>query len=135
MKKVGKSDQFIAKFVDWVTTQSHIEAVALVGSYANGTASEESDIDLILLVPDPDKLIDDIKWVYQFGVVSDNQIEHYGKVTSIRVWYSNGQEVEFGISDINWASPPLDYGTQKVIDDGMKVLFERKPLLSIYLNK
>ncbi len=134
MKKVDKSDQFIAKFIDWVTTQSHIEAVALVGSYANGTASEESDIDLILLVPDPEKLIDDIKWVYQFGVVSDNQIEHYGKVTSIRVWYSNGPEVEFGIAYPTWASSPLDNGTQQVIDNGMKVLFERKPILSKHVE-
>ena len=134
MKKVDKSDQFIAKFIDWVTTQSHIEAVALVGSYANGTASEESDIDLILLVTDPDKLIDDIKWVYQFGVVSDNQIEHYGKVTSIRVWYSNGPEVEFGITYPTWASSPLDSGTQQVIDNGMKVLFERKTILSKHVE-
>jgi len=134
MKKVDKSDQFIAKFIDWVTTQSHIEAVALVGSYANDTANEESDIDLILLVPDPDKLIDDIKWVYQFGVVSDNQIEHYGKVTSIRVWYSNGPEVEFCITYPTWASSPLDNGTQQVIDNGMKVLFERKPILSKHIE-
>ena len=130
MKKVDKSDQFIAKLIDWVPTQSHIEAVALVGSYANGIASEESDIDLILLVSDPDKLIDDIKWVYQFGDVSDNQIEYYGKVTSIRVWYSKGPEVEFGITYPTWASSPLDNGTQQVIDNGMKVLFERKPFLS-----
>ena len=134
MKKVDKSDQFIDNFIDWVTTQSHIEAVALVGSYANGTASEESDIDLILLVPDPDTLIDDIEWVYQFGVVSDNQIEHYGKVTSIRVWYSNGPEVEFGITYPTWASSPLDNGTQQVIDNGMKVLFERKPILSKHVE-
>ena len=134
MKKIDKSDQFIAKFIDWVTTQSHIEAVALVGSYANGTANEESDIDLILLVPDPDKYIDDIKWVYQFGVVSDNQIERYGKVTSIRVWYSNGPEVEFGITFPTWASSPLDKGIQKVIDNGMKVLFERKPILSKHVE-
>ena len=134
MKKIDKSDQFIAKFIDWVSTQSHIEAVALVGSYANGTASEESDIDLILLVQDPDKLIDDIKWVNQFGVVSNNQIEHYGKVTSIRVWYSNGPEVEFGITYPTWASSPLDSGTQQVINNGMKVLFERKPILSKHVE-
>jgi len=134
MKQIEKSDQFIAKFIDWATNQSHIEAVALVGSYANGTASEESDIDLILLVPDPDILIDDIKWVYQFGVVSDTQIEHYGKVTSIRVWYSNGPEVEFGITYPTWASSPLDNGTKQVIDNGMKVLFERKPILSKHVE-
>ena len=134
MKKTDKSDQFIAKFIDWVSTQSHIEAVALVGSYANGTASEESDIDLILLVQDPDKLIDDIKWVNQFGVVSNNQIEHYGKVTSIRAWYSNGPEVEFGITYPTWASSPLDNGTQQVINNGMKVLFERKPILSKHVE-
>ena len=36
--------------VDWAKKQPTIQAVAVVGSHARGTARAESDIDLVLLV-------------------------------------------------------------------------------------
>jgi hypothetical protein len=46
-------------------------------------------------------------------------------VTSLRVRYADGLEVEFGIADRTWASAPLDPGTRRVIEDGCIVLFDR----------
>jgi hypothetical protein len=57
-------------------------------------------------------------------------VEDYGKVTSLRLWYRNGPEVEFGLTTPDWAAPPLDEGTRRVITDGMVVLQEKLPLLS-----
>jgi hypothetical protein len=51
--------------------------------------------------------------------------EDWGRVTSLRVWYADGLEVEFGIADRSWASAPLDVGTRRVIEDGLVVLFDR----------
>ncbi len=48
-----------------------------------------------------------------------------GRVTSLRVWYADGLEVEFAIADRAWASAPLDAGTRRVIEDGCVVLFDR----------
>ena len=57
--------------------------------------------------------------------------ELYGKCTSLRVWYDEGIEVEFGFVDESWAALPADEGTRGVVSNGMKVMFERKPLLSL----
>jgi hypothetical protein len=52
-------------------------------------------------------------------------MEDNGKVTSIRTWYKNGLEEEYGITGEDWASIPLDEETRQLIQDGIKVLFER----------
>ena len=56
-------------------------------------------------------------------------------MTSIRVWYEDGLEVEYGIANEVWAAEPLDKGTQQVIADGMGILFERGTILSRHLLK
>jgi len=133
MKQNESLQELYKNIVDWASNLLDIKAIALVGSYANGTATNDSDIDLILLVTQPDIYLKNTNWVSEFGLVDEKQIEHYGKVTSIRVWYSNGNEVEFGITKHNWAASPLDDGTQIVIKNGMKVLFEREAILSVHL--
>ncbi|HEX9332845.1 MAG TPA: hypothetical protein VF896_13215, partial [Anaerolineales bacterium] len=76
------------------------------------------------------KYVEDIQWTEIFGVVDKHQTEDYGKLTSLRVWYQNGVEVEYGITTPDWAATPLDAGTQEVIRGGLTVLFERGNLLS-----
>jgi predicted nucleotidyltransferase len=133
MKPNESLQDFFKNIINWASNLLDIKAVALVGSYANGTATDDSDIDLILLVTQPDMYLKDTNWVSEFGLVDEKQIEHYGNVTSIRAWYSNGHEVEFGITNLKWADSPLDDGTQIVIKDGMKILFEREAILSVHL--
>ena len=50
---------FIELFSSWARTQSDIEAVALVGSYAREAAVEDSDVDLVILTADPDRFLRD----------------------------------------------------------------------------
>jgi hypothetical protein len=68
--------------------------------------------------------------VQQFGIIEKKQIESYGLVKSIRVYYREGLEVEYGITDRSWVAVPLDAGTQRVINDGLRILFERNNILS-----
>lgn len=110
-----------------------IEAVALVGSYARGAPTATSDVDLVLLVDHPESYLRDRRWPQLFGVVVADRIEDYGGVTSLRVWYEDRLEVEYGLTDRTWADMPLDAGTRRVISGGMRVLFEREPLLSRHL--
>jgi len=126
----NKADNFIEEMAQWAATQSDIQALALVGSYARGTARKDSDIDLILITDEPDDYINDNQWIQQFGIIKKKQIEHYGLVTSVRVWYGNGLEVEFGITDQRWAALPIDPGTRLVIINGFRVLFERDNIIS-----
>jgi 3-methyladenine DNA glycosylase AlkD len=57
-------------------------------------------------------------------------VELYGRLTSLRVWYVDGPEVEFGLTTRDWAAQPLDAGTGQVIMEGFQVLYERQALLS-----
>ena len=121
---------FLENITQWAAAQPDIQALALVGSYARGTETDISDIDLIFITVEPKFYLDNTDWIQQFGIIEKQQIEYYGLVTSIRVWYINGFEIEYGITDERWVSIPLNAGTRQVISDGMQILFERGNILS-----
>ncbi|MGD8402164.1 MAG: nucleotidyltransferase domain-containing protein [Anaerolineales bacterium] len=122
--------QFLNKVTQWAATQEDIQALALVGSYARGAAKETSDVDLVLIAREPERYLHDLDWIGRFGSVEEQQIEDYGLLISVRVWYADGPEVEYGLTDERWTTVPLDEGSRRVIADGMRVLFERGPILS-----
>lgn len=123
-------DHFLTEFSRWAASQTDILAVALVGSYARNEATDTSDIDLVIIASKPETYLRDTRWAQYFGTINRQQFENYGKVTSLRVWYSGGQEVEYGFSDETWSAVPLDEGTKKVISNGMQILSERGSILS-----
>ena len=124
------ADDFISSFARWASTQPDIRAVGLVGSHARNAANESSDIDLVIITDHPNKYLKQTEWTRSFGTVVRQQVEDYGMVTSLRTWYADGLEIEYGITFPVWAQTPLDAGTRQVIEDGMRVLFERDALLS-----
>ena len=127
---VGKINQFLSDVTQWASSQSDIQALALVGSYARNAAKETSDVDLVLITTNPDQYLRDTSWIQNFGNIEKQQIEDYGLLISIRTWYTDGREVEYGITDERWAAAPLEEGTRRVIADGMQILFERRDILS-----
>ena len=50
--------------------------------------------------------------------------EDWGEVTSVRVWYLGGPEVEYGIASPDWTAPPLDPGARSVLQAGRIVLYD-----------
>ncbi len=133
MKTIIDIRDFINIFVEWASAQPDVQAIALVGSYARGAARVDSDVDLVILTDQPQKYLEDTTWPARLGVIEKYQSEDYGKLVSLRVWYSDGYEVEYGITTPYWAATPLDPGTQQVINDGMILLFERGDLLSRHI--
>jgi len=130
MKKLIHVIDFIEDFMRWSRRRKDIRAVALVGSYARETATETSDVDLVIISEKPETYTNNTEWIRVFGKAIAQQAEDYGKLTSLRVWYESGLEVEYGFTTRDWAKTPLDKGTQQVIDDGLRVLFEKEALLS-----
>jgi predicted nucleotidyltransferase len=126
---------FLNELVHWAASQPEVKAVGLVGSYAREAASPDSDIDIIILAEDPGEFIKNTDWLKSFGLIKKMLVEDYGRVTSLRAWYENGREVEFGLTTPAWAGSPLEDGTERTIQKGMQVLFERELLLSPLLNK
>jgi predicted nucleotidyltransferase len=126
---------FIESFSSWAGRQSDIEAVALVGSHAREDANEDSDIDLVILTAEPEKHLLDKSWVSIFGEPQGYQEEDYGKLTSVRVFYASGLEVEFGFVTPDWAKAPIDAGTKRVVSGGIKVLHDPHGIIAKMLRE
>jgi predicted nucleotidyltransferase len=124
-----RTESYIVEFLNgvivWATAQPGISGVALVGSHARGEARPDSDIDLVLLCTAPQAFLSDTSWVQDFGEVEARQTEDWGLVTSLRVHYQSGIEVEFGMTTPEWARLPVDPGTRSVVLHGMQILMDR----------
>jgi len=131
MATKARVDAFLFEFKRWAATEQGIHGVALIGSRAGETATGNSDVDLIVVVSPPNIYLQHTQWTRLFGTVLRDHQESYGKCASLRVWYDEGFEVEYGFVDESWAMLPADEDTRKIVSDGMKVMFERKPLLSL----
>ncbi|MBN2460872.1 MAG: nucleotidyltransferase domain-containing protein [Candidatus Cloacimonetes bacterium] len=113
----------------WAENNPDLLGVALVGSYARGKAKIDSDVDLVFLALNPEDLITKPEWIKEFGDVESLRFEDWGILTSLRVFYQGGFEVEYGITTSEWAREPLAEGTRQVIANGMKILLDRYGLL------
>ena len=115
----------------WAEIRSDIRAVALVGSYARGTAHPESDIDLVVLTTDPAAYVDESEWIDDLDgslVVTRS----WGPITERRITYPGGLELEFGFGHPSWASTdPLDAGTRGVVTDGMRIVYDPDGILGV----
>lgn len=121
---------FLEAFNCWASAQPDVKAVALVGSYARGAATEGSDVDLLILTTDVAKYTSDRSWVSLFGEAPECLVEDWGKVTSLRTFYKGGLEVEYCFSTPDWATRPMDAGSLRVVSDGLKILFDAQSSLS-----
>jgi predicted nucleotidyltransferase len=121
---------FIEKVKEWAINEPFVEAIILVGSYARGTQKVDSDIDLVILTSNKQYYIDNTQILSAFGLIDRSNIEFYGECTSIRIWYNNGLEVEFGMVPLTWIDLPLDYGTERALSDGYKILIDKKRMFS-----
>ena len=118
--------EFIDQLRIFAINHAEIESVIIVGFYARGTNKETSDLDLCIITNAKNKMVETPDFVKEFGIVKNMQIEYYGACISIRVWYENGLEVEFGLVGPSWIKMPLDGGTRKVLNDGYKVVVDKR---------
>lgn len=119
-------EQFIKALKEWAEKDKYIESVIIVGSYARGTNKNTSDLDIVIVTTNKSEMLEAQEFTEYFGEIENKQIEYYGACTSIRVWYKNGQEVEFGIVDPTWIIVPLDRGTHKVLRDGYRIVIDKR---------
>ena len=121
---------FLDKFSGWASLRPDIEGAALVGSYARDAADEESDVDLIILTKESERYLSDPAWAAGFGEVGESRVENWGRLSSLRVFYRDGLEIEYGFVSPDWVDIPVDAGTRRVISNGMKILVDPRGLLN-----
>jgi len=119
-------EEFISKLKEYAENTSHIESVLVVGSYARGTNKENSDLDIVIITSNKADMVTNQAFTQAFGEVKKQQTEYYGACTSVRAWYGDGKEVEFGIVEPSWAAIPLDAGTYQVLSDGYQLILDKK---------
>jgi hypothetical protein len=122
--------------VAWAKRRSDIVGVALVGSWARGNARPTSDIDLMLLTPDPEAFrsssawLDEIDWAALGASMKSSRDVPYGAAWSRHVELDEGTSVEFSFARPNWASTsPCDPGTRAVVSRGCRVLHDPTGIL------
>jgi predicted nucleotidyltransferase len=121
---------FLDQVTEWSQKQAEILAVILVGSWARGNAKPDSDVDLVFICINPEYFLNDLDWIREFGTPERHAVEDWGMVTSLRVWFESGLEVEFGLTSNEWIREPLDTGTKRVISDGYRILVDKSNTLT-----
>lgn len=122
------ADSLIMQFKEWAIHQLDIKGIALVGSFARGDFHSESDVDLVIITPTKDSIIQSIHDNFTFNKIVRFEIEEWGILTSLRVYYSGGLEVEYGVVSGDWVREPLDKGTKNVVSNGFKVILEKEKI-------
>jgi uncharacterized protein len=123
-------EQLLSEILTWIEREHAARGVALVGSYARGAAHQDSDVDVIVLVDDPESFLnerwlDEIDWRRVGASPVDTRFVQYGVLWSSHVQLDDGLEVEFGFAPLSWADArPLDPGTRQVISDGCRILYD-----------
>ena len=87
-------------------------------------------MDVIILLRNPKEYLKNRDWISEFGEPRHIVQEDWGKVTSLRVLYADGLEVEYGLANLEWGSDPGDEGDAHFIGNGLIVLYEKDGHLS-----
>jgi arginine-tRNA-protein transferase len=124
--------EYFDLFQIFVETNKDAVAGAIIGSHANGTASESSDVDFLILTTDAQSYFKrtTTEWAQLFSAVREQRIENRGAFQTIRAFYRNGLEFEFNLASPDWAGTnPIDDETRRVVEGGMKILYDPQGIL------
>ncbi len=123
--------------VRWAKERPDVIGVALVGSWAHGTPRAESDVDLVLLVRDPEiyrespSWLMDIPWYRDRVAIKNWHDAQYGQAWSRHVHLEPGGEIELTFCAPSWAADdPPDPGTVRVVQNGCHILLDKEQRLA-----
>ena len=122
-----RMDLLAAAIADWAREREDVRAVVVVGSQArtDTPADRWSDLDAVLFVDDPARLVDDEHWVGEFGtpVLTFLEPTAIGERIERRVLYEHGEDVDFPLVDAAKWRDLLPTATV-VLGRGYRVLYD-----------
>jgi uncharacterized protein len=125
MSRERTVEELLERVTSWARRRPDIRGVALVGSWARGTARADSDVDLVVLTSRRDRYLDADGWTAARGATRLLRTQAWGPLTERRLLLEGGLEVEVGIAEPSWAATdPVDPGTRRVVTDGLGILHD-----------
>ncbi|HXP76638.1 MAG TPA: nucleotidyltransferase domain-containing protein [Stellaceae bacterium] len=132
-----EAERLIGVLSRWVERQHTCRAMAVVGSWARGTARSDSDLDLLLLTNTLDHWSSDADWLPGVGLdeiameIKSAQLLRYGATRSWHIQLSPPAELELTFADLTWANlTPIDPGSRKVVSGGIRITVDKDKLLA-----
>jgi uncharacterized protein len=123
-------ERLLDTVLKWALARHDVRGLALVGSWARGTAHMESDVDLVLLTLRVERYTANDDWIRDLGCETIVRTTASGPLTERRLRMPSGLEVELGVVPPYWAAVyPVDSGTRSVVEEGMRVLHDPDGLL------
>ena len=115
---VHQIEDLIQAVAAWAAKRGDIQAVALVGSWARGTARPGSDVDIVILTTEPLRYIERQEWAMALDVTLAREAESWGAVTSRRGITAAARTIEFGITTPEWP------GGDQVLREGARIIYD-----------
>lgn len=136
-------DALLDDFVSWAEKQPDIRAAAIVGSHARADrpADKWSDLDLAIIVTDPQVYLSTTDWLAHIAVPHLSFLEPtaVGNMTERRVLFDGARDVDFSFIPTTivaqWRRQGLADDVALVAQRGLRLLFDKdgdfRALLSI----
>jgi predicted nucleotidyltransferase len=123
---------FIRTAGRWAASREDVDAVAMVGSWARGAARDDSDVDLIVLTDEPERLLVREEWIDELApAASLLRTREWGPIVERRLVLQSSLEIDVGVGLPSWATTtPVDPGTRRVVRDGLVPLHDPHGLLA-----
>ena len=127
-------EQLIERFIRWAAGQDDIRAALILGSRAridNRPADEWSDLDLAMIVTNPDRYISTADWVENIGTPWLTFIEPTadGRGLERRVLFEGGLDVDFAVMPAAMIEQMAAHGVPPDVADvlrrGMRLLLDK----------
>jgi molybdopterin-guanine dinucleotide biosynthesis protein A len=121
-------DLMAAAVAGWAQERDDVRALVVVGSQARADVSADrwSDLDLILLLEDPEPYLQDAAWAEEFGrpvltFLESTMDEHWER----RVLYETGEDVDFVLFPVSAAERVGSENVAALLARGYRVLVDR----------
>ena len=129
-------ETLLERAATWAAARDDVLAIALVGSWARDAAGPGSDVDLVVLTEDPAAYTARADWIEALapgGVLV--RTADWVAIVERRLLLPSRLEVEVGFGRPSWASTaPVDPGTRRVVEDGLRVVHDPRGLLAALLS-
>jgi aminoglycoside 6-adenylyltransferase len=124
----SRMDLITAAVADWAAERGDVHAAVVVGSYARSEAPADrwSDLDLFLVVDDPEPYAAAGDWVAEFGrpVLNFTEPTAVGGQLERRVLFETGEDVDLPLIPLA-ALPALESGeAASILARGYRVLYD-----------